>query len=119
MMCCFHSLEHRLLPFHRICLVRLEAYEAAFPKFPFMNNMICLCKYVSRYAIRTSITLIWVLLTGGQHALNKVIDVTEYYSEALWCALLTSQRLDLHTLQHWLGDRCIGIVVGVKDSSLC
>lgn len=62
------------------------------------------------------------LLTGCQHTLNIVPDITEYYSVALLLSrgagsLLGSQGLDLKTLEDGYGISLVGICWIAEDGA--
>lgn len=79
-----------------------------------MNHMVCFCTSSICLTLTRSKAVELRVLTSGKHALHEVVDIAENDSEALWSALLPSQRLDLDTLQYGLRYSSIGILARVE-----
>ena len=67
-----------------------------------MHNMICFYIFSVWLILTICKKADSRVLTGGKHALHKIIDIAKDDSEALRGTLLPHQRLDLDTLQYRL-----------------
>lgn len=99
-----------LFVFDHVCLVRLQANKDTFPQFPIVNMVVDLCAKLEPMR-----TLNQIIRTTGEHALYKIGDVAKDNAESLWPALLTSDGLDLHTLQDRLGNAWVAFEDGAAE----
>lgn len=93
-----------------VCLVRLQANKDTFPQFPIVNMVVDLCA-----KLEPMWTLNGIIRTTREHALNKIGDVAKDNAESLWTTLLTSDGLNLHTLQDRLGSAWIAFEDGAVE----
>jgi hypothetical protein len=86
--------------FDSICLPLLEPHDASLLQFSIVDDMVCLWRSCQRRWKVLGVTV--TVLTCGQHALDKVVDITQNDAITLSVALtLGAKRLDLNALQDW------------------